>query len=288
MGLFSKEICVFCGNSVGALNRKKMRDKAFICKECEKNCSAFIDISRFDTEFAKAHFEYMKKQDILYKKEFEPIPEKEKFKMVLSFNGFVFADSIAMFEIVSPKVKKHNYKELFRCDQVQSYEIYTVDQTDSNAKGAYKEVGIEVKFRCAVGPASAGMSDQEKAQAHPYLDVIRVPLLTNSDVDGRVEDVINHFDEVFLREPTYKAFSTGIKEKFTGTKTEKRNAQQGINALKALGGLAKAAASKDADVMENAKEAMKDVAVEGMNAFSDNRLKLKELADAAEKRAWRS
>ena len=63
--LFSKKTCSFCNNQVGALSRKKLKDDNYICKECEKNCSAFIDPCRFDMEYMKQHMEYMKKQDIL-------------------------------------------------------------------------------------------------------------------------------------------------------------------------------------------------------------------------------
>lgn len=61
--LFSKQKCAFCDKEVGALNRKKLHDGNYICKECEKNCSAFIDPARFDTEYIRQHMEYMKKQD---------------------------------------------------------------------------------------------------------------------------------------------------------------------------------------------------------------------------------
>lgn len=49
--LFSKQTCVICGTEVGALSRKKLQDGNYICKACEKNCSAFLDASRFDTEY---------------------------------------------------------------------------------------------------------------------------------------------------------------------------------------------------------------------------------------------
>ena len=80
--LFSKQQCAFCNKEVGALNRKKLHDGNYICKECEKNCSAFIDPARFDIEFIKQHMEYMKKQDILYKKEFEPLDKKQRERFV--------------------------------------------------------------------------------------------------------------------------------------------------------------------------------------------------------------
>ena len=102
MGLFSKEECCFCNKKVGMLSRKKLRDKKYICRDCEKNCSAFIDISKFDSEYAKQHFEYMKKQDILYKQAFEPLSKEEKLRTFYQFSGIVFADSIAMFEVITP------------------------------------------------------------------------------------------------------------------------------------------------------------------------------------------
>ena len=114
MGIFSKEECYFCNKKVGVLTRKKLRDKKYICRDCEKNCSAFIDISKFDSEYAKQHFEYMKKQDILYKQAFEPLSEEEKLRTFYQFSGIVFADSIAMFEVITPKTEKKNFKELFR------------------------------------------------------------------------------------------------------------------------------------------------------------------------------
>ena len=49
--LFSKQTCAFCDKEVGALSRKKLHDGNYICKECEKNCSAFLDPSRFDIEY---------------------------------------------------------------------------------------------------------------------------------------------------------------------------------------------------------------------------------------------
>ena len=61
--LFSKQTCAFCDKEVGALNRKKLHDGNYICKECEKNCSAFIDPARFDTEYIEQHMEYMKKKE---------------------------------------------------------------------------------------------------------------------------------------------------------------------------------------------------------------------------------
>lgn len=108
-------------------------------------------------------------------------------------------------------------------------------------------------------------------------------LWKNVNSDLCVKDPINHLDEIFLREPRFKSFARGIKESFTGTETERRNMKQSVDAIKALGGLAKAKLSGDESSMEAAKANMKDTIVSTVNLASGNRLKYKEIADSVEK-----
>ena len=286
MGLFSKEECKFCNQKVGILSRKKMRDKTFICKECEKNCSAFIDTSRFDSEYIAKHFDYMKKQDLLYKKEFETIPKEEKVSAIYQYNGLVFADSIAMFEVITSKTEKKNYKELFRYDQIKDYDIYTVLNNQEGEK-KYSEVGIKIDFYCKEGMDSIGKTDKEKASAHPYVETIKIYYGKNVDNDLCTATAINHLDEIFLKEPRLKTLGRNIKEAFTGTESERRNMKQGVDALKALGGLAKAKFSGDENAVETAKANIKDSIAGATNLATGNKLKYTEIADAAEKRAWK-
>ena len=285
MGLFSKEECCFCNQKVGMLSRKKLRDKKYICKDCEKNCSAFIDVSKFDSEYIKQHFEYMKKQDKLYKQEFVPLSKEEKLRTFYQFNGIVFADSIAMFEVITPKTEKKNYKELFRYDQIKDYDIYTILNNQEGGK-KYSEIGVVIKLKCKIGINSVGMSEQEKESAHPYVETIKINYGKNIDSDSWVKDAINHLDEIFLKEPRFKSFAKGVKESFAGTETEKRNMKQGAETLKALGSLAKAKMTGNEENMETAKANMKDTLANIANLATGNMLKYKEIADAAEKRAW--
>lgn len=285
MGLFSKEECCFCNKKVGILARKKLRDKKYICKDCEKNCSAFIDISKFDSEYVKQHFEYMKKQDVLYRQAFEPLSKEEKLRTFYQFNGIVFADSIAMFEVITPKTEKKNFKELFRYDQIKDYEIYSVLNNQEGGK-KYSEVGVIINLYCKIGTDSVGITEQEKTMGHPYVEKIKICYGKNVSSDLCVKDAINHLDEIFLREPRFKSFARGIKESFTGTETERRNMKQSADAINALAGLAKAKFSGDANSMETAKENIKDTIVSTVNLASGNRLKYKEVADSVEKRIW--
>ena len=285
MGLFSKEECEFCKQKVGMLSRKKLKNKKYICKECEKNCSAFIEISRFDSEYVKQHFEYMKKQDMLYKQAFETLPKEEKLVTKHQFNGIVFADSIAMFEIITPKSEKKNYKELFRYDQIKDYKIY---ENLNNQEGGnkYSEIGVEINFYCKEGLSTLGMSEDEKGATHPYLETIKICYGKNVNDKMGLHTVINHLDEIFLREPTFKSLGRNIKESFTGTETDRRNIKQGADMLKALGGLAKAKMSGNGDEMENAKLNMKENLMGVVNSASGNRIEYKKIADSVEKRVW--
>lgn len=82
----------------------------------------------------------MKKQDILYKQAFEPLSKEEKLRTFYQFSGIVFADSIAMFEVITPKTEKKNFKELFRYDQIKDYEIYSSLNNQEGGKNIQKLV----------------------------------------------------------------------------------------------------------------------------------------------------
>ena len=43
MGLFSKKICVICGEKAGLLSRLKLENDDFVCGNCQKKLSPFFD-----------------------------------------------------------------------------------------------------------------------------------------------------------------------------------------------------------------------------------------------------
>lgn len=283
--LFSKQTCVFCEKQVGALGRKKLSDGNYICKECEKNCSAFIDPSRFDTEFIRAHMEYMKKQDILYKKEFETLDKKKKDRYVHEgYYGLEFADDIAMFEVIDPKASKRNYKELFRYDQIKDYEVYSKPNS-SMEEGAkkYSEVGIRIKMNCQIGVESAGMSDAEKKLAHPYVSELNILCARDTDSSTDSTWAIEHLNKIFGR-ASGTVFGAA-KEAFTGTGHERQGIKAGADALKAFGSMAKAKVTGNEEDAAKAKEKMEQAIESGFAYASENRTKYTKIADEVEKRA---
>ncbi len=284
--LFSKQKCAFCEKEVGALNRKKLHDGNYICKECEKNCSAFIDPSRFDLEFIKEHMEYMKKQDILYKKEFEPLDKKQKERYVREgFYGLEFADDIAMFEVIDPKANKKNYKELFRYDQIKDYETYAKpNNTTGEGQKKYSEVGIRIKLNSRVGMSAVGNSEIENKLAHPYVEELNILCAKNTDsaTDGTL--AISHLNKIFGR--ASDTLFGSMKESITGTGHERQGYKAGADALKALGSLAKSKMTGNEEDAARAQEQLEKAADSGMAYLSENRSKYTQIANEVEKRAW--
>jgi len=284
--LFSKQKCIFCDKEVGALNRKKLHDGNYICKECEKNCSAFLDPARFDTEYIKEHIEYMKKQDVLYKKEFETLDKKKRERYVREgYYGLEFADDIAMFEVIDPKAKKRNYKELFRYDQIKDYEIYAKPNTSTgDGQKKYSEVGIKIKLNCKIGMDSVGNSEIENRLSHPYVEELNILCARNTDIDTDGTLAISHLNKIFGR-ASGTVFGS-IKESIAGTGHERQGYKAGADALKALGSLAKSKITGNEEDVEKAKEKIEKAADSGFAYLSENRSKYTQIANEVEKRAW--
>ena len=284
--LFSKQKCVFCDKEVGALKRKKLHDGNYICKECEKNCSAFLDPARFDAEYIKQHIEYMKKQDILYKKEFEPLDKKKKERFVHEgYYGLEFADDIAMFEVIDPKAKKRNFKELFRYDQIKDYEVYTKPNTATGeGQKKYSEVGIKIKINCQIGINAVGNSEIENRLSHPYVEELNIVCARNTDTSTDSTWAIEHLNKIFGR-ASGTVFGS-IKESIIGTEHERQGYKAGADALKALGSLAKSKITGNEEDAEKAKEKLEQAAESGMAYMSENRSKYTQIANEVEKRAW--
>lgn len=284
--LFSKQTCAFCGKEVGALGRKKLQDNNYICKECEKNCSAFIDPSRFDVGYLTQHIEHMKKQDILYKKEFETLDKKQKDRIVhKGYYGICFADDIAMFEVIDPKANKRNYKELFRYDQIQDYEVYTVDSTGEDQK-KYSEVGVIINIRCAIGYDALGEKNSQSSKIyHPYVDKLKILCGRDENDTSCTNLIISHLDRIFGKARTDLAGS--IKESIIGTTKERQAIKTGAESLKAFASMAKAGITKKEEDKEAAKEKLKGAAESGFDLAFNNMGKYQKLANAAEERAWK-
>ena len=273
--LFSKQKCELCGKEVGALGRFKLKDNVYICKECRKDTSAFLKTELYTLDEIKKHIEYMKKQDELYKKDFESLPkDKRKRYVYQGYYGIVFADDLAMFEIIHPEANKRNYKELFRYDQIKDFEVYGKENTNPQEGGKkYSETGLRIIMNCAADINNFSSSDEAKKFMHPYAMEFILPVDKNVD-NLNAGQAKNHLNEIFGR--ASETLFGSIKESVTGTKHEQTGFKAGNEALSALGSFVKGDT-------EAAKEKLNTASETAMDYLSENRTKYTKVADEVEK-----
>lgn len=309
MGLFPKEQCCFCGNSVGFFKRKKLiNNQGYVCSECEKKISSNLPFEKVDKAFLEKTMAYFEKQGKLYNEAFAPIDKKQKHRFGVAFTGVVFADDIAMFEFESPKAKKKDYKELIRYDMIQSYDIYTVANSDPNAKGKYSEVGVDIKLKSTFKEGELNAIEEKKDTAevsedvknaaekiakavdavagfHPYISKLRVPCANNTDSTMSAEQLVDYMDKLFGKYVD-DSLVGGIKEKFTGTQKERDTYSAIGKGLGALGSMAKAKITGNEEDAAKAQEKMDAAKDAGINLATGNSYKYREIADKAEEKVF--
>lgn len=281
LDMFKKQECTLCSGKASPISRKKLKDGVYVCKDCISNTSAFLDISVLTKDELDEHIEYMKKQDILYKSEFE----KAEKRSVAGLYKLIFADSIGMFELARDKAKQRKYRELFRYDQIEKYEPYYTNRTSSGTddKVLYDNVGVKIYLYCS-NPiiAKSAHTTQMDDVGHKYvreLDVRVANSVTKSSfktAENKIENIIRELDKTFGLDTNKTVFGSRFSQK------EKRQMQAGAEIAKGLG-----KAAKGMFTGEGAKEGMEEVLGSAMDIASGDRTKYKKLADEAQERAWK-
>jgi hypothetical protein len=176
--------------------------------------------------------------------------------------GVVFADRLAMFEIINSDTKKKNYKELFRYDQIKDYQIYAKENKEqTDIKKKYSETGVKIIMDSAADIANFAANNEEMKRLHPYAKEFIIPVSRNVDnKDGGM--IFYHLNELF-----------GIKER--RTKTEKAGYQTANDAVNALTSFA-------LGNIDDAKAKMNEVATSSMSANLENKKEYTIRSDEAE------
>ena len=175
--------------------------------------SALINVGKFTKEQLAEHMKYMENQNKIFEEAFECIDKKEIHRFVCVETGVEFADDIAMFRYLSPAANKRINKELFRYDQIKSYEPYMVANTNSQGGKKYSEVGVKIKLNCSWTPDAKQFVGNRSY--HPYVEEIKVPRHKNVD-DYNSDPMIDYLDKLFGRYEDNSLFG-GIKSSFIGT-----------------------------------------------------------------------
>lgn len=197
--LFSKQACGICGKEVGALSRTRLKDGNYICSDCRKNASRLFRLGYHDLETTKKHLAYMEKANELYEKEFANLDKSQvDYCSHHGSHKIGFADSIGMFEIISPEMKKSKNRELFRYDQIDSFGPYTEMNAINRQEGEkrVKEYGVLVKMRCAEDYAKVNASEAEKKMMHPYAIDLKIPIQYNVDIPSGGDKIFAHLTAI--------------------------------------------------------------------------------------------
>ena len=271
---FGKQTCAFCGKEVGMLNRDKIKNDEFICSDCKRTCSRFVQVYRMTKDELLGHMEYMKRQGKLVE-----TMEGLKARRVPSAGrqGILFYDEAGMFRIYDVDNDNRYAMEMIRYDQVAKYEPY-LDEAEPDEPGKEKifgECGVKLTL---VG----GMDDLSRMpkglRSHPYItNEITVKVNDRDKHMGEldVNQIISHFNSIFgVNDDTKGLFSFGP------TTQQKREGA----ALKAMGSMFGAAiqAAKTGEVPEDAAAKVADAMNKVDDAATSGLAKYSRLADEAE------
>ena len=267
---FGKQICAFCGQEVGMLKRDKIKNDEFICHDCRRTCSQYIQVYRYTKDELLGHMEYMKRQGKLV----ESLRELKGYRIPsASRQGIIFYDEVGMFRIYNGDKDDKYAMEMIRYDQVAKYEPYCIETepTEAGKEKEFKEGGVKITL---VGGRTDLSQLPKGLRTHPYItEEITIKLDKTNMI--YVDNIIQYFDTIFgVKDDTKALFNFGL------TKQQKREGE----ALKAMGSMFGAAikAAKTGEVSEDAAakvaDAMNkvdDVATSGLSKYS-------RLADEAE------
>ena len=274
--IFGKKTCAFCGGECGMMSRTKIKGDEYICSKCDDMCSNFIRKSRFTKPELEGHMEYMKRSDRIYKEVILPNVQKhECYPSATQRQGIEFFDDFGMFRIMDgSRDHKENYpKELFRYDQVASYEPYyeEAEPEEAGKPKVFHEGGIIIRL---VGALDDTTKMQKGLRAHPYItEEIKVCFATNDREKENylkyAENAIWHFNKIFgVHDDEHALFSFGMSTK------EKRDLKAAVAFTKTAFDAVKVAKNggeitdeKKAEIMEN-MNAIDDAQTGGLAAYT--------------------
>lgn len=257
--IFGKKACDFCGTEVGMMGRNKIKNDAIICNKCKLNCSKYIRTSRYTKEELDGHIEYMKRQDRLFK---EVVSEGHPYTVPSAFTdqAVSFYDDFGMFRIMDRHESKDRLIEMFRYDQVASYEAYLEETqpTEAGKPKEFKEYGVKIRM---ISPLDNTDELKPGTMAHPYVtEEIKVCLSKKSKEHDYSANIVGHFNYIFgVGDDTKGLFSFGPTTK------QKRD----LAAAKAMGSAFAAAIKVAKDGEEALTEEKKAELKEGMKKVDD-------------------
>ena len=282
---FGKQVCALCGSECGVMHRSKIKGGEYVCNICVRKCSKYVRISELTKEEVSGHIEYMKRQEKLYRECFADA-KRDTYPSAFNKQAISFADELGMFEIMDRDTSQNKeYHELFRYDQVLSYEPYVEKErpAEPGKPEEFKESGVKIRLvgildRIETDPAKAKMG----LRPHPYIKrEIKVVFHTKESETDYTANAIAHFDHIFgVHDDEHGLFSLGMNKK------EKRDFMAAVAGVKtaveaagvAKNGVESLTEEKKAEIEQNLN-AMSDAQTGGLAVYTRR-------ADEAEDKAW--
>ena len=267
---FGKQTCAFCGQEVGMLKRDKIKNDEFICSDCKRTCSRYIQVYRLTKDELLGHMEYMKRQGKLV----ESISALRGYRIPsASRQGIIFYDEVGMFRVYNSDKDDKYPMEMIRYDQVAKYEPYCIETepTEPGKEKEFKEGGVKITL---VGGQTDLSRMPKGLRAHPYITG-EITFQLDKNNMTYVSNIIQQFNTIFgVHDDTKGLFSFGP------TKQQKREGE----ALKAMGSMFGAAikAAKDGEISEDAAAKVADAMNKVDDAATGGLAKYSRLADEAE------
>ena len=271
---FGKQPCAFCGAEVGMLKRDKIKNKEFICSDCRRTCSRYIQVYRHSKEELLDHMEYMKRQGKLV----ESVSALEGYRLPSAGSeGIIFYDEAGMFRICDMDRDDRYAQEMIRYDQVAKYEPFC-NESEPEEPGkpkVFDECGVRITL---VGAQDDASQLPKGVRPHPYItQEIEIVVDKRDKRIGmiNVNNIIHHFNYIFgVHDDTKGLFDFGP------TRQQRREGE----ALKAMGSVFGAAiqAAKNGEVSENAAAKVADAMNKVDDAATSGLARYSRLADKAE------
>ena len=133
MGLFSKEVCVFCGTEVGMLKRSKLQTKEYICNECKKKTNPFARMDYTSKDNAQHMMDTLAQEAADFEASFDSAER--------SFNTWDLGSHrvqyrcntrLGAFQIISENYSSYEHVPVFYFDTMIPYQF---DSGNKNLEG---------------------------------------------------------------------------------------------------------------------------------------------------------
>ena len=251
--IFGKQTCVLCGKECGPLKRDKLRSGEFVCSECREKSSKYVRLSELSLDELKAHMEYMdfirRLDETVFSK-----PEYSKYQLPSSITsmGIQFCDELGMLKILNRSV--NGIDDIIRYDQIASYDSYKETEEEEGKEPKIKEAGIKLTL---VQPRQ--MNDnmmQRGIRVHPYIKRELKIVFAKSNVKSRATDANLAKDKLHNIFGEYDSNKSLLG--FGMSKAEKRDLMGTVGMIKAMGTVAKAAASGNEELSAEQQAQLKE------------------------------